>query len=245
MPHCDPETLALRSLGETVGTSDDEAHLATCDTCQVQVASLKSVVTTARSEGPVDLIAPPPAVWDRISTELGLGEAPASVEATTDSAQVVSLAERRERRSRPAPWLLAAASVGGIVVGGVVTATVLDSSSEPPVTVAASVDLEPLPDWDASGTAELTLRDSGEQVLVVTLAADQAAVADGYQEVWLIDSNVEGMVSLGILDGSSGEFVVPAGIDVADFPIVDVSLEPTDGVPTHSGNSIARGQIEA
>ncbi len=126
-----------------------------------------------------------------------------------------------------------------------VTATVLDSSSEPPVTVAASVDLEPLPDWDASGTAELTLRDSGEQVLVVTLAADQAAVADGYQEVWLIDSNVEGMVSLGILDGSSGEFVVPAGIDVADFPIVDVSLEPTDGVPTHSGNSIARGQIEA
>ena len=245
MPHCDPETLALRSLGETVGTSDDEAHLATCDTCQVQVASLKSVVTTARSEGPVDLIAPPPAVWDRISAELGLRAAPASVEATTDSAQVVSLAERRERRSRPAPWLLAAASVGGIVVGGVVTATVLDSSSEPPVTVAASVDLEPLPDWDASGTAELTLRDSGEQVLVVTLAADQAAVADGYQEVWLIDSNVEGMVSLGILDGSSGEFVVPAGIDVADFPIVDVSLEPTDGVPTHSGNSIARGQIEA
>ncbi len=247
MPHCDPETLALRSLGETVGTSDDEAHLATCDTCQVQVASLKSVVTTARSEGPVDLIAPPPAVWDRISAELGLASAtaPASAETTTDSAQVVSLAERRERRSRPAPWLLAAASVGGIVVGGVVTATVLDSSSEPPVTVAASVDLEPLPDWDASGSAELTLRDSGEQVLVVTLAADQAAVADGYQEVWLIDSNVEGMVSLGILDGSSGEFVVPAGIDVADFPIVDVSLEPTDGVPTHSGNSIARGQIEA
>ena len=245
MPHCDPETLALRSLGETVGTSDDEAHLATCDTCQVQVASLKSVVTTARSEGPVDLIAPPPAVWDRISAELGLRAAPAPVETTTDSAQVVSLAEHRERRSRPAPWLLAAASVGGIVVGGVVTATVLDSSSDSPVTVAASVDLEPLPDWDASGTAELTLRDSGEQVLVVTLAADQAAVADGYQEVWLIDSNVEGMVSLGILDGSSGEFVVPAGIDVADFPIVDVSLEPTDGVPTHSGNSIARGQIEA
>ncbi|MGA7688118.1 MAG: anti-sigma factor [Jiangellales bacterium] len=247
MPHCDPETLALRSLGETVGTSDDEAHLATCDTCQVQVASLKSVVTTARSEGPVDLISPPPAVWDRISAELGLASAtaPASAETTTGSAQVVSLAERRERRSRPAPWLLAAASVSGIVVGGVVTATVLDSSSEPPVTVAASVDLEPLPDWDASGSAELRLRDSGEQVLVVSLSADQAAAADGYQEVWLIDSNVEGMVSLGVLEGSSGEFVVPAGIDVAEFPIVDVSLEPTDGVPTHSGNSIARGQIEA
>jgi anti-sigma factor RsiW len=247
VPHCDPEILALRSLGEAVGTADDEAHLATCETCQVQVASLRSVVTTARSEGPVELTAPPPVVWDRISAELGLGAAPvpATKETPAESAQVVSLAEHRERRSRPAPWLLAAASVGGIVVGGVVTATVLNSSSEPPTTVAANVDLEPLPDWDASGTAELTLRDSGEQVLVVNLSADQAAAAEGYQEVWLIDSNVEGMVSLGILEGTSGEFVVPAGIDVADFPIVDVSLEPPDGVPTHSGNSIARGQIEA
>jgi anti-sigma factor RsiW len=246
VPHCDPEILALRALGEDVGTPQDEAHLATCDACQVELASLRSVVTTARTEGAVDLLEPPPAVWTRISDELGLGATSSSAQdVSATPAGVVSLAERRERRSRPAPWLLAAASVGGIVVGGVVTATVLNSSSEPPVTVAASVDLAPLPDWDASGTAELTVRESGEQVLVVSLSADQAASADGYQEVWLIDTNVEGMISLGVLDGSSGEFVVPAGIDVADFPIVDVSLEPTDGVPTHSGNSIARGQIEA
>ena len=248
MPHCDPETLALRSLGEAVGTEDDEAHLATCETCQVQVASLRSVVTTARSQGPVDLIAPPPAVWDRISAELGLvtEAVPADEESATTHADVVSLTERRERRSaRSAPMMLAAASIGGIVVGGVLTASVLNGSSEPPATVAASIPLEPLPEWDASGSAELTVRDSGEQVLVVNLAADQAATADGYQEVWLIDTNVEGMVSLGVLEGSTGEFVVPTGIDVADFPIVDVSLEPTDGVPTHSGNSIARGQIEA
>jgi hypothetical protein len=254
VPHCDPEILALRSLGEAVGTAEDEAHLATCEACQVQLASLRSVVTTARSEGAVDLLEPPPAVWQRISAELGLGEgtpvgeptAPVAASPTpAGPADVVSLAERRERRSRPVPWLLAAASIGGIVVGGVVTAAVLGSSSEPAATVAATVDLEPLPDWDASGTAELAVRDSGEQVLIVTLTAEQAADADGFQEVWLIDTNVEGMVSLGILDGSSGEFPVPAGIDVADFPIVDVSLEPADGVPTHSGNSIARGQIEA
>jgi hypothetical protein len=32
---------------------------------------------------------------------------------------------------------------------------------------------------------------------------------------------------------------------VATYPIVDVSLEPLDGDPTHSGDSIARGQIQA
>ena len=41
------------------------------------------------------------------------------------------------------------------------------------------------------------------------------------------------------------EFAIPAGVDVGDFPIVDVSLEPFDGDPTHSGDSIVRGQIEA
>ena len=77
----------------------------------------------------------------------------------------------------------------------------------------------------------------------MSVRADDSS--DGYREVWLIDANVEGMVSLGILDGSSGQFVIPDGVEVGDFPIVDVSWEPLDGDPTHSGDSIVRGQIEA
>ena len=279
MLHCDPESLALRSLGEGGVSPDDDTHLATCDQCQAELASLRAVVTTARTGGPVELLHPSPRVWDDIRAELGLGatttrprdasaagsvppavaigehrdgrgepdptlSGPGTDQPTTDEAPVVSLDARRARRSRPATWLFAAAAVGGVAVGGVVTAAVLGSTSEPASTVAATVDLAPLPAWDASGTADLTVTDDGRQVLVVTV--DEAAPpAGGFQEVWLIDSNVEGMVSLGILDGTTGEFVIPDGVDVADFPIVDVSLEPFDGDPTHSGDSIVRGQIDA
>ncbi len=117
------------------------------------------------------------------------------------------------------------------------------SPSGTDATVAASVDLDPLPAWDASGSAELGVTSDGQQVLTVSVTADDPS--EGYREVWLIDTEVAGMVSLGILDGSSGEFVIPDGVEVGDFPIVDVSLEPFDGDPTHSGDSIVRGQIEA
>lgn len=256
MSHCDPDTLALRSLGEGVGTPEDEAHLAACQECQLEVANLSTLVSVARSGGPLQVQQPSPDVWDSIRAELGLSAATSthSADATTSTqtrtddpsaAPVVSLSERRARRSRPATWLLAAAGIGGIVVGGAITATVIESSGEAPLTVAASVDLDPLPAWDASGTAELAVDEGGQQVLVVSL--DAAAVADssGYQEVWLIDENVEGMVSLGVMEGSNGQFVIPTGVDVTAYPIVDVSLEPFDGDPTHSGDSIARGQIQA
>ena len=273
MSHCDPETLALRSLGERMGTPDDDAHLAACRVCQDELAGLGALVGLARSHGPVEITQPAPEVWTRIQHELGLDGTPARSadssapdgparrgEAGPESpadrrgdAPVVSLQRHRERRARPATWLLAAAGVGGIVLGGVVTAAVVGSSSQESLTVAASVDLDPLPAWDAQGTATLAVNEDGQQVLVVSLdavgatgdAAGEDAGADGYQEVWLIDENVEGMVSLGVLEGSSAKFVIPAGVDVAAFPIVDVSLEPLDGDPTHSGDSIARGQIEA
>ena len=51
------------------------------------------------------------------------------------------------------------------------------------------------------------------------------------------------MVSLGPLDRARGHGV-PAGLDPASFSIVDVSLEPFDGDPTHSGDSLLRKILE-
>ncbi len=259
MSHCDPEILALRSLGEAVGTPENDTHLATCRECHGELASLSTVVGVARDGGPLEVSQPATSVWENIRTDLHLAPATSTLTTTATTsaatheqeapqspdAPVISLHERRERRTRPATWLLAAAGVGGIVVGGAVTATVIGSSTQAPLTVAASVNLEPLPAWDASGTADLALDEDGQQVLVVSLDADAAADASGYQEVWLIDEDVEGMVSLGVMEGSTAQFVIPDGVDVATYPIVDVSLEPLDGDPTHSGDSIARGQIQA
>lgn len=262
MSHCDPDDLALRSLGETFVSPEDETHLTTCNECQATVDGLGAVVIKARAGGGIGLLTPSPGVWARIITELDLSARPSGqtgrppvepsvqpqagppeVEASTREATVTSLSERRARRIRPSGLLLAAAGIGGVVVGGVATAVVLGDSTQQSATVAASTELAPLPDWDTDGTAEVTVDADGRQVLQVSVS-QAASSASGYQEVWLIDTDVEGMVSLGILDGTSGSFVVPEGVDVAAFPIVDVSLEPLDGDPTHSGNSITRGQID-
>ena len=261
MSHCDPETLALRALGEVVGTPEEDAHLASCEQCQKELSSLREVVLVATPAGPdLTLEAPPARVWERITAELAGEDGPHEVaptpppveapvsgdtppEAPTEDAGLADVVPLR-RRSRPATWLLAAAGVGGIVVGGVATAVMLTGPSTPEPTVAASVALDALPAWDASGDAQLTVAEDGTRVLQVTVDSAAAADTDGFQEVWLIDRDVAGMVSLGNLEGTSGEFVIPAGVDVSEFPIVDVSLEPFDGDPTHSGDSIVRGTFD-
>jgi hypothetical protein len=252
--HCDPETLALRSLGEAVGGAEVDAHLAACRQCQDELASLRGLVMTASTGGPVPLSSPAPHVWDRIVAELSHeGDAAtasrshpvgatAAAQDDTPLAPVTPLVPRQ--RMRPATWMLAAAGIGGIVVGGVATAALTSSPTQPAANVEASTTLTPLPDWDATGTAELTVTPDGQQVLQVSVDT-LSSLDGGYEEVWLIDRDVKGMVSLGALEGSSGSFVIPEGVDVSEFPIVDVSLEPADGQPTHSGNSIVRGTLDA
>lgn len=232
--HCDPDVLALRALGEPAGTSADDEHLATCEVCSTELAELREVVGVATAEGmPMKLETPADTVWEGVSRELEL-----------DRTQPEPATSPRGMPS----WMLAlAAGVTGLAVGGVVVASVQDDPApeeQPPEEiVVASTELEPLPDWgDSLGRAEVVVTDAGEDLLVEVVVAE--ADADGFREVWLIDENVEGMISLGVLDGDTGEFPIPAGLDLAEFPIVDVSLEPFDGEPRHSGNSIVRGVLE-
>ena len=81
------------------------------------------------------------------------------------------------------------------------------------------------------------------RTIVVDL--DAPVPSGDVREVWLIRSDASGLVSLGLLDGSTGRFVVPDGIDVDEFNLVDVSAEPVDGDPAHSGDSIVRGELSA
>jgi hypothetical protein len=60
--------------------------------------------------------------------------------------------------------------------------------------------------------------------------------------VWLINPSVTELVSLGPLR-ADGDYDVPPGVDAAEFPIVDISDEPVDGDPSHSGDSVLRGQL--
>ena len=83
----------------------------------------------------------------------------------------------------------------------------------------------------------------GERVLVLDVSG--LSQGDGVYEVWLLDSDAKRLVSLGLLDGSTGRFVLPPEVDVSDFPVVDVSIEPVDGDPAHSGDSVVRGILNS
>jgi anti-sigma-K factor RskA len=146
-------------------------------------------------------------------------------------------------RSRRRPLLLvAAATVAGAVIGAGAVAVLRNGEQAPDVVPVAAVDLDPLADNDASGRAEVVERADGSRVLEVRL--DAGELADRYYEVWLIDEAVEDMVPVGVARPGTLTFELPSGIDLGRFPIVDVSVEPLDGDPTHSGVSVARGVLD-
>ncbi len=72
MSHTDPMIMALRALGESAGTPQDEEHAQTCADCRQELTQLTEIVDLARHMRPAeDLQQPPPAVWDRIAAAVG------------------------------------------------------------------------------------------------------------------------------------------------------------------------------
>jgi anti-sigma-K factor RskA len=149
----------------------------------------------------------------------------------------VSLDARRRTAAwwqRPGTWLAAAAAATVLVAGATVWS--LNQATTP----LAQAELTPLAQHSATGSAKVVEAADGSRTLEVKLSKDEA---QGYQEVWLIAPDLSRLVSLGVMNSDSGTFAVPAGLELADFPIVDVSDEPVDGNPAHSSVSIVRGTL--
>jgi anti-sigma-K factor RskA len=71
-------------------------------------------------------------------------------------------------------------------------------------------------------------------------------VEDGYYEVWMATPDASTMVAIGTLNpGEEAVLTLPAGMDTAAFPLVDVSVEHFDGDAGHSAVSVVRGQLPA
>lgn len=214
------------------------------------------------ANGPVfTLQAPNSAVWDNIHRELNLDDSlradplAASGSSSPDSsdvsgdvpesaagsgAPVASLSAARRRRRRTGSWLAAAAAAVVVAAAGTWGALgTLDSQPEPQV--IASVELSPLASYSDTGSAVVDRLPDGNRELVVTSSSD---AAQGYREVWLLAPDAASMVSLGTMEGTEGHFVLPQDLDLSQYPVVDISDEPYDGDPAHSGDSILRGQLE-
>ena len=258
MQHCDFDTLALMAIGEDISTDAERRHLRDCALCQNEFDQTAAVVATARSvtsdDQPID---PPQEVWTAVRQELQFDRSlrpfvPSGSEGAASSQDephnVVSMAEHRaalRRRRSIGTWLSVAAAALGIALGSLATAAVVSGEDQPSGTVIAGSSLSAVQASTDEVAGEATIIErGGERYLDV----DVTGLPDGdwYYEVWLIKPDLSGMISLGALSGgSSGQFLIPSIIDVAEYSLVDISLEPDNGDPAHSKDSRARGELSA
>ena len=93
----------------------------------------------------------------------------------------------------------------------------------------------------ASGTAELATDEQGRRLLQVALHAELPT--SGVRQAWLVHRDDPAVrQTLGILDGTHGLWTVDHSIDLALYPILDISQQAT-GETEHSGHTIVRGEL--
>jgi anti-sigma-K factor RskA len=248
MKHLDDELLAGLALGEPDQlAAGDRAHLLSCQTCASQLQELQALVTLGRAEKPGPVRPPGPAVLAAIRAELAADATSAPLAALPEAAPVeppetapVALLERRPQV--PSGWssprrLLAAAAVLVVAVGGAFWYRATTAE-----VVVASTTLTPLPDRSGSGTARLTERDGDLQL---TVDVTRPAAGDTFEELWLINTDGQRMISLGVVPADGrGTYPVPIREPgLAGYTVVDISLEPFDGNAAHSRNSLLRGDL--
>lgn len=236
MAHLDDADLALLAVGGTV-SAEASAHLASCDVCTTALAHWRRTVAAPEADD-----VPPARTWTAIADDLGL-EDRSQPQPVAASAPAASPPATPVRRSTPAGrrWVLAAVAVL-IAAAGVAAGLWIARPAANTVTVVAEARLAPFPGWSEQGTATLERDRAGNQTLAVTLPG--SAPGDELREVWLMRSDLSGLISLGLLSGDEGTFDIPSGIDLREFTVVDVSAEPADGNPAHSGDSIVRGTLD-
>lgn len=228
--HIDPDDLSLLALGEHL-EGVEEGHVVACQQCRDELDALRGVVSQARTIEPEDTpVAPPPRVWEAVAAELSI-RAGAQPRAEQPTGRLLG-------RSRT-PLLAAAAALVGIVFGAGLTALIAGNDDDGGQVVARTR-LAALPDHSGSGEASVVGTGSAR---VLVLDVSGLTRGSGFYEVWLLDADAQRLVSLGLLDGSTGRFPLPPQVDVAQFPVVDISLEPVDGDPAHSGDSVVRGTL--
>jgi hypothetical protein len=267
MDHLDDDLLGLLALGERAASEEETLHLERCSECGDVLNALQRTVFAATiSPGQVELETPGSHNWSAIHQALGLSPSLAAdpLARRTDPGRPAAgnaAGQQPERRPagrprragrfpRRAPWILGVAA--GVLLGaaGAWTALSIFGPAQPPgaaptsagpaAAVLAEAALAPLAGHSARGSALVERFPDGTRQLVVSLPEEKLS---GFREVWMGSADLSRMVSLGVLGQANQAFVLPGGIDLAEYPVLDISNEPYDGDPAHSADSIARGKL--
>ncbi|MBW8172908.1 anti-sigma factor [Ornithinimicrobium sp. Arc0846-15] len=243
--HIDDDRLVHGALQSP--TSHEASHLRDCADCRRAARDLSHARETLKMAGPMTEM-PPDRVWDQILEQtVGRSDAKDRPAGPKDDdahlATVTSLgASPGKPESKSAVtlgWLAAAAGVGAVVA--LAGSALLNQ--QPEESLVATAELDVLSGAAEPAQAEILMID-GQQVLRI----DQASVSDlegQYLEVWLLNPDSSGLITLGLLDGESGDFALPENLSTAEFSVVDVSVEAYDGDPSHSGDSVWRGPLKS
>ncbi|MCB0993180.1 MAG: anti-sigma factor [Acidimicrobiales bacterium] len=193
----------------------------------------------ARSEGLFD---PAPAIDARaMAAAVHSAVAADATAPMTEGAEILAMRSRRGMGWLKRPGLIGAAAAALVVAAGL-AAIVFNGQDDSRLLASADLDLL----GDSGGAmAELIEVDDHLEIRLDTAGLSDPAVAsgDGYLEVWMLAPDVSGLISLGPVR-EDGLYRLPDGFNPATMPVVDVSLEHFDGDPTHSGNSLVRGQLD-
>lgn len=240
MSHPDDGQLADAALDLDELAPSAREHLERCDECARTVSQLRRTAALVAGSSAALLAAgawesPPPRVWDRIAATVA-----------GDRAGVVPIGARRpdqpiRRRGRAWPWAAGMAAAG--LVLGLLTGRAVWDEAAPPATRVAQADLGTLDTQQRLGQAAVVRTDSGVTLEVATTSALDAG--DGYLEVWLINRDGKRMVSIGLLDAERGLFPISQDLLDQGYVVVDISREPFDDQPEHSGDSLVRGTLPA
>jgi anti-sigma-K factor RskA len=178
----------------------------------------------------------------------------ASAEPAADPAETAAPRRRtrRERGSLFGNWrfpqvAVAAFSALVLLAAGTVLGMRLGDEGGPVAgpseTLALSTIGEEVP-AGASGEVRLTgVSEGGGEKAVLDVNGLAPNREGEFYELWLLGAEGE-LVALGSFkvepDGAS-QIEVPVPVDPAEFQYFDVSIEPEDGSPDHSGRSVLRG----
>lgn len=182
------------------------------------------------SRGPSDVLdeAPPPSLWAALEAEVFRSPA----------ADVVPITAARRARFRGPLLAMVAVAAAALVA---VPAGLAIRSARAPKCPAETASLSALADFNGTGKAALA---SG-----CSLELDLSALPplqDGYYEAWLLqveDGQLRDLVPLGDLNSPQATYAV-SKVDLKRYNVVDISREPNDGNPAHSGDSVLRGQLQ-
>lgn len=251
--HPDDEVLAALALGDPGIDQDQQHHVEVCPRCTTGLDELRRTLRIAAAgappglERPDDLERPGAEVWSAVTAEVrDLTAAARSAKPGSGSvAPPVRLGPRRQpRRGVPVAVVLLVATL--CLVAGALGGFLLTPASEDPpvdqvVVEVATAELDMVDDGLSTGTATVSRTGSGTDLMLSLPRVDPAG---GYLEVWLLDRDLDRMVSVGVVgDSWTPSFSIPRRLLQDGYVVVDISRQSFDEGPTHSGDSIMRGTL--